>query len=72
MTTMQIISRVANENLRPAIPPGCRWAHVMEACWHESPARRWLFDRILEELQGLLEEAEVEEGGEEDRLLDGR
>jgi hypothetical protein len=51
LTAAQIIARVANEGLRPPVPPRCPWNHVMQMCWHEDPAARPTFEQILLELK---------------------
>ena len=37
LSAAQIISRVANEGLRPPLPAECPWRDVMAACWAEDP-----------------------------------
>ena len=55
MSAAQIISRVANEGMRPPLPPGCPWNHVMEACWSEDPAERPDFEEIFAQLTRIYE-----------------
>ena len=54
LSAAQIIARVANEGLRPPVPPRCPWNHVMQMCWHEDPAARPTFEQILVELKHIL------------------
>ena len=53
LTAAQIISKVANEGLRPPVPKACPWAAVMQACWREDPEQRPPFSEILPELQRI-------------------
>jgi serine/threonine protein kinase len=46
LTAAQIIARVANEGLRPAVPRGCPWREVMVHCWHEDPEARPTFTEV--------------------------
>ena len=55
LSAAQIISRVANEGMRPPLPPGCPWNHVMEACWSEDPAHRPDFEDIFAQLTRIYE-----------------
>ncbi len=54
LTAAQIIARVANEGLRPNIPKGCPWGHIMQACWHEDPKQQPCFDDVIGDLESLL------------------
>ena len=53
LTAAQIISKVANEGLRPPVPKACPWAAVMQACWRQDPEQRPPFSEILPELQRI-------------------
>ena len=43
MTPLQAAVGVVQKGLRPGIPPNCppAVAEIMEACWDQSPARRY-------------------------------
>ena len=56
LSAAQIISRVANEGLRPEPPQNCPWGDLMEACWAEDPVDRPGFDVIFSELNRIHEE----------------
>ena len=64
LSAAQIISRVANEGLRPPLPAECPWRDVMAACWAEDPLDRPSFaaifaarSRLHEDLTGAPAEA---------------
>lgn len=48
LETYQIISMVANENLRPPVPEDCPWKDIMVTCWAENPLDRLEFREIVE------------------------
>jgi hypothetical protein len=48
LETYQIISKVANENLRPPVPEDCPWKDIMVTCWAENPLDRLEFREIVE------------------------
>ncbi|KAJ1456627.1 kinase-like domain-containing protein [Pelagophyceae sp. CCMP2097] len=50
LSAAQIISRVANEGMRPPLPIGCPWNHVMQQCWAEDPQDRPAFEAIFQQL----------------------
>jgi len=54
LETMQIIARVANDNLRPPVPQDCAWRDMMVRCWDEVPSARTNFSLIALELNRLL------------------
>ncbi len=54
LTAAQIIARVAHEGLRPNVPDGCPWGHIMKACWHEDPKQRPCFDDVITDLEAVL------------------
>jgi serine/threonine protein kinase len=54
LETMQIIAKVANENLRPPVPPNCIWKELMVKCWHEDPVQRPSFEAIVKDLNVFL------------------
>ena len=56
METTQIIAKVANECLRPPVPPDCPWKEVMVKCWAEVPQERLEFSDIVRELGVILKE----------------
>lgn len=56
LSAAQIISRVANEGLRPPVPPECPWRDVMAACWAEDPLDRPSFAAIFAALSRLHED----------------
>ncbi len=60
LTAAQIISRVAHEGLRPNVPDGCAWGHIMQACWHEDPKQRPCFDDVITDLKAVLEDVRME------------
>ena len=51
LNTTQIIAQVANEGLRPPVPPNCPWSNIMVKCWDENPKSRYTFAEVLTELQ---------------------
>ena len=53
LSAAQIISRVANEGLRPPLPAECPWRDVMAACWAEDPLDRPSFAAIFAALSRL-------------------
>lgn len=53
LESTQIIAMVANDYLRPEVPPGCPWNDVMVKCWREVPSERPMFDEIVKELNRL-------------------
>lgn len=55
LSAAQIISKVANEGMRPPLPPGCQWNRVMEACWSEDPSERPDFAEIFDQLSRIYE-----------------
>ena len=56
LETTQIIAKVANECLRPPVPPDCPWKEVMVKCWAENPQDRLEFSDIVRELGAILKE----------------
>lgn len=56
LSAAQIISKVANEGMRPPLSAGCPWNHVMEACWAEDPDDRPDFAEIFDQLSRIYEE----------------
>lgn len=50
LESTQIIAKVANDNLRPPVPDGCPWTHIMVQCWKEDPQERLTFEEIVIEL----------------------
>ena len=56
LSAAQIISRVANEGMRPPTPANCPWGDLMEACWAEDPIDRPGFDAIFAELSRIHED----------------
>jgi len=54
LETTQIIAQVANDHLRPPVPPDCPWKDVMVKCWAENPFDRLDFDGVVKELSKLL------------------
>jgi Protein tyrosine and serine/threonine kinase len=61
LETMQIIAKVANENLRPPVPQDCPWKDLMVKCWAENPLDRLDFIQIVETLTELKAEVAKEE-----------
>jgi len=53
LETMQIIARVANDVLRPPVPPDCIWRDMMVKCWDENPQNRGNFSSIAVELNRM-------------------
>eukprot|EP00585_Thalassiosira_rotula_P018810 CAMPEP_0196204192 /NCGR_PEP_ID=MMETSP0912-20130531/6392_1 /TAXON_ID=49265 /ORGANISM="Thalassiosira rotula, Strain GSO102" /LENGTH=426 /DNA_ID=CAMNT_0041478419 /DNA_START=50 /DNA_END=1330 /DNA_ORIENTATION=+ len=53
LESTQIIAMVANDHLRPEVPPGCPWNDVMVKCWREIPSERPTFEEIVKELNRL-------------------
>jgi len=53
LESTQIIAMVANDHLRPEVPPGCPWNDVMTKCWREVPSERPTFEEIVKELNRL-------------------
>ncbi|KAL9189672.1 hypothetical protein ACHAXT_009347 [Thalassiosira profunda] len=53
LESTQIIAMVANDHLRPEVPPGCPWNDVMQKCWREVPSERPTFEEIVKELNRL-------------------
>ena len=53
LESTQIIAMVANDRLRPDIPPGCPWNAIMVKCWREVPSERPTFEEIVKELNRL-------------------
>ena len=53
LESTQIIAMVANDHLRPEVPPGCPWNEVMVKCWREVPSERPTFEEIVKELNRL-------------------
>ncbi|KAL3815584.1 hypothetical protein ACHAXA_001563 [Cyclostephanos tholiformis] len=53
LESTQVIAMVANDRLRPDIPPGCPWNEIMVKCWREVPSERPLFEQIVKELNQL-------------------
>lgn len=53
LESTQIIAMVANDHLRPDIPPGCPWNDVMVKCWREVPSERPTYEEIVKELNRL-------------------
>ena len=53
LESTQIIAMVANDHLRPEIPPGCPWNELMVKCWNEVPNERPQFEEIVKELNRL-------------------
>mmetsp|Transcript_27947 Transcript_27947/g.59606 ORF Transcript_27947/g.59606 Transcript_27947/m.59606 type:complete len:1224 (+) Transcript_27947:260-3931(+) len=53
LESTQIIAMVANDHLRPIVPPGCPWNDVMVKCWREVPSERLTFEEIVKELNRL-------------------
>lgn len=53
LESTQIIAMVANDHLRPEVPPGCPWNDVMQQCWREAPSERPSFEEIVKELNRL-------------------
>ena len=64
LESTQIIAKVANDNLRPPIPVGCPWTHVMVQCWKENPQDRLNFEEIVTELNKI-KEILSENGGDD-------
>ncbi len=60
LTAAQIISRVAHEGLRPNVPDGCPWGHIMQVCWHEDPKQRPCFDDVITDLEAVLKDVGME------------
>ena len=58
LESTQIIAMVANDHLRPEVPPGCPWNDVMVKCWREVPNERPPFEEIVKELNRLKETIE--------------
>ncbi|GKY91662.1 hypothetical protein MPSEU_000138100 [Mayamaea pseudoterrestris] len=56
LETTQIIAKVANECLRPPVPPDCPWKDIMVKCWAENPHDRLEFKDIVRELGAVLNE----------------
>jgi hypothetical protein len=56
LETTQIIAKVANECLRPPVPPDCPWKEVMVKCWAEHPQDRLAFSDIVEQLGAILKD----------------
>jgi len=52
---MQIIAKVANENLRPQDVEDCVWSDLMIQCWKEDPSARPSFLNIAKELNTMLQ-----------------
>ena len=50
LEAMQIIARVANDNLRPPVPQDCIWRDMMVKCWDENPHNRGNFTSIAFEI----------------------
>jgi len=61
LETMQIIAKVANENLRPHVVEDCVWSDLMIQCWQESPSARPSFLNIVKDLNSLLQISMQEE-----------
>lgn len=55
LESTQIIAKVANDNLRPPVPDGCPWTHIMVQCWKEDPQDRLTFEEIVIELNKIKE-----------------
>ena len=53
METLQIIAKVANDNLRPPVPKDCPWKDLMVKCWAENPLDRLEFYEVDKELNDL-------------------
>jgi serine/threonine protein kinase len=53
LESTQVIAMVANDCLRPEIPPGCPWNDIMVKCWREVPSKRSSFEEIVKELNRL-------------------
>ncbi|KAL3794070.1 hypothetical protein ACHAW5_010997 [Stephanodiscus triporus] len=53
LESTQVIAMVANDCLRPEVPPGCPWNDVMVKCWREVPSERPTFEEIVKELNRL-------------------
>lgn len=53
LESTQIIAMVANDHLRPDVPPGCPWNDVMVQCWRELPYERPSYEEIVKELNRL-------------------
>ncbi|KAL3776804.1 hypothetical protein ACHAW5_006223 [Stephanodiscus triporus] len=53
LESTQIIAMVANDRLRPEIPPGCPWNAIMVKCWREAPSDRPTFEEVVKELNRL-------------------
>lgn len=57
LSAAQIIAKVANEGLRPAVPPQCPWADIMTECWKEDAKERPGFPRIMATLSKMYSKA---------------
>jgi len=53
LESTQIIAMVANDHLRPDVPPGCPWNDIMVKCWREVPSERLTFEEIVKELNRI-------------------
>uniref|UniRef100_A0A6B2L3S8 Protein kinase domain-containing protein n=1 Tax=Arcella intermedia TaxID=1963864 RepID=A0A6B2L3S8_9EUKA len=57
---MSVIQDKIVAGSRCEIPKGCtkKYRHIIESCWHQDPKKRPSFDKILEDLDVVLLEAE--------------
>ena len=53
LSAPQIIAKVANEGLRPLVPPGCPWEDIMRKCWSQRAANRPPFGDVIAVLSGI-------------------
>ena len=47
LSAAQIIAKVANEGLRPLVPPGCPWEDTMRKCWSQRAVDRPSFADVI-------------------------
>jgi serine/threonine protein kinase len=69
LESTQIIAMVANDRLRPDIPPGCPWNAIMVKCWREVPSERPTFEEIVKELNRLRPSVKISTYTGEDLLV---
>eukprot|EP00602_Paraphysomonas_sp_CaronLab_P007860 CAMPEP_0185032518 /NCGR_PEP_ID=MMETSP1103-20130426/20669_1 /TAXON_ID=36769 /ORGANISM="Paraphysomonas bandaiensis, Strain Caron Lab Isolate" /LENGTH=964 /DNA_ID=CAMNT_0027568451 /DNA_START=200 /DNA_END=3094 /DNA_ORIENTATION=+ len=53
LNAAQIIAKVANDGLRPAMPFDCPWESLMRKCWSHAPGDRPSFAHIMSELSTI-------------------
>lgn len=67
LSAAQIISKVANEGLRPHVPHGCPWEEIMRKCWRRVPEDRPTFGDIIAVLSAIYSQEKAASVGTPDK-----